>query len=131
MARPTAIELETVLVHTEGDRILNVSCLTNGCIIFRWSNGDPVPARVIKKYCRQINNAKTTLEGRIRDRQRAHGINLLTFQSNDGTRIGIYSFPSTRSENSDVQYSYPDRMVPQTPCKVDNKSNLVKPIHVL
>ena len=127
-----AIELEQVLVHTEGDRILNVSILNNGCIIFKWSNGDPVPRHIIKKYCRQINNAKTTLEGRIRDRQRAHGLNLLTFQTNDGKRDGIYSFPSTRSENSEgVAYTYPERMVPQKPCKVDHKSNLVKPIHVL
>ncbi len=131
MARPTAIELETVLVHTENNRILNVSIMTNGCFIFRWSNGDEVSPRIIKKYCRQINNAKTTLEGRIRDRQAAHGLNLYRFQSNDGTRIGIYSFPSDRSENSDVTYTYPDRMHPQKPCKVDRKSNLIKPIHVL
>ena len=131
-----AIQLETVLVHRfrthEEDRIINVSMLNNGQIVWYWSNGERIPEHIVRKYTKQINNAKTTLEAKVRDRTQAHGLPLIYNYYNDGTRIGIYSFPETRSENrEDVQYSYPDKMVPQRPEKLDHRSTLPKPVHVI
>lgn len=127
-----AIDVEVLIGHEHSNREYNVSLLDDGTFIFNWTNGDEMTDEETATYCREINGAKAHIEARIQFRQLGNGLPIYSVSDSDSTKVGIYSHPSNRSEMPTV-YTYPGSRTTSEdgPCKVDNKSNLVKPIKIL